>query len=153
MKVTYIGSIDEAQRIWLEGESNEEFINHILANVQVIHEEDEPILFEGIVPDQPYEMRFGKTLTADDIDPELGTIERTTGEPPVKQEDQANQVARAQQLVKLFYDVFIAAITSGLLIEKALVKACEAIEHVDHIDAARVRVITAQIAKEFGDEQ
>jgi len=70
----------------------------------------------------------------------------------MKQEDQANQVARAQQLVKLFYDVFIAAITSGLLIEKALLKACEAIEHVDAIDAARTRVIMAQIAKEFGDD-
>ena len=70
----------------------------------------------------------------------------------MKQEDQAARVARAKQLVKLFYDVFIAAITSGLLVEKALVKACEAVEHVDAIDDARTRVIMAQLTKEFGDD-
>ncbi len=152
MKVTYTGSIDEAQRIWLEGESNEEFISHILANAQVIHEEGEAILFEGIIPDQPYEMRFGKTLTADDIDPELGTIERTTGEPPVKQEDQAARVSRGLDLKALFDDVFVAALTSGLLVDKAIVKAHEAVSKADRIDAARNSAVLAKLSEEFGDD-
>lgn len=152
MKVTYTGSADEAQRIWIEGESNGEFISHILANVQVIHEEGEPILFEGITPDQPYEMRFGRTLTADDINPELGTTERTTGEPPVKQEDQAARVARGLELKNLFNDVFAAAIQSGLLVDKAIIKASEAVSKADRIDAARNSAVLARVSEEFGDD-
>ena len=152
MKVTYIASADDARDIWMRGFSMDDFINHILANVQVIHEEGEPILFEGIVPDQPYEMRFGKTLTADDIEPNLGTIERTTGEPPVKQEDQAARVARGLELKDLFDDVFAAAIQSGLLVDKAIIKASEAVSKADRIDAARNSAVLARISEEFGDD-
>lgn len=152
MKVTYIASAGDARDIWMHGFSMDDFINHILANVQVIHEEGEPILFEGIVTDQPYEMRFGKVLTADDIEPNLGTIERTTGEPPAKQEDQAARVARGLELKDLFDDVFAAAIQSGLLVDKAIIKASEAVSKADCIDAARNSAVLARISEEFGDD-
>ena len=152
MKVTYIASAGDARDIWMHGPSMDDFINHILANVQVIHEEGEPILFEGIVPDQPYEMRFGKTLTIDDIDPELGTTERTAGEPPVKQEDQAARVARGIELKDLFDDVFAAAIQSGLLVDKAILKANEAVSKADKYSAARSYAIQMKLIEEFGDD-
>lgn len=135
------------------GSSWDEFSLECLKNhIQIIHEEGDVLLFEGIVPDQPYEMRFGKALTADDIEPNLGTIERTTGEPPVKQEDQAARVARGLELKGLFDDVFAAAIQSGLLVDKAIIKASEAVSKADAIDAARNSAVLARISEEFGDD-
>lgn len=130
----------------------QELMDFLANNAEVIHHDTDVLLFEGITPDQPYEMRFGKTLTADDIFPELGTIERTTGEPPVKQEDQAARVARGLELKDLFDDVFVAALNSGLLVDKAIAKAHDAVSKADRIDAARNSAVLARLSEEFGDD-
>lgn len=70
----------------------------------------------------------------------------------MKQEDQLDRVMRVTQLKALFDCVFIAAVHSGLLVDKAIIKASEAVEHVDAIEGARNRVVMAQLAKEFGDD-
>ena len=70
----------------------------------------------------------------------------------MRQEAQLDRVMRATQLKKLFDDVFFAAVHSGLLVDKAIIKASEAVEHVDAIEGARNRVVMAQLTKEFGDD-
>jgi hypothetical protein len=173
MKVVFVGDRDRAMKIWMDEPTRmDDFIEHVLDNIQVTHEEGEAILFEGIEPDKPYEMRFGKTLTADTFGPSDGSPTRNTGIDLTDieaaraavgarntealcdaldinnfdYEANKNQEQR-WRLEQLFDDVFISAIRSGLLVEKALVKACEAIEHYDHIESARNRYIDAQLAK------
>lgn len=70
----------------------------------------------------------------------------------MRQEDQAEQVLRRKRLSYLFDGVFYAAIQSGLLVEKATIKAVEAIDNIDSIEAARDRAIDARMAVEFPDE-
>lgn len=69
----------------------------------------------------------------------------------MKQDEQAARNARCLVLRKLFDRTFLAAVQSGLLINKAVIKACEAVDGIEQIEAARNRVVTAQLNKEFGD--
>jgi len=52
---------------------------------------------------------------------------------------------RRSHLESIFHEVFIAAIQSGLLIEKAMAKAVEAINNYDEIELARDRAIDAKM--------
>ena len=66
------------------------------------------------------------------------------------------QIARSGRHIKLsrlFDKVFFAAIQSGLLVDKAIIKACEAVEHVDAIETARKCVVNMQLNKEFGVDE
>ena len=77
---------------------------------------------------------------------------RNPKEDDMKQEDQAARVARGLELKSLFDDVFVAALNSGLLVDKAIVKAHEAISKADRIDAARNSAVLARLSEEFGDD-
>ena len=153
MKAILTRNRERALQMWMDPATRmDDFIDFIFANMQITYESCDVIYLGGIKPNEQYEVYFGKTLTADDIEPNLGTIERTTGEPPVKQEDQAARVARGLELKDLFDDVFAAAIQSGLLVDKAIVKASEAVSKADCIDAARNSAVLARISEEFGDD-
>lgn len=71
----------------------------------------------------------------------------------MKQEEQAAQVLRRKRLSYLFDGVFYAAIQSGLLVEKATIKAVEAIDNIEAIESARDRAINARMAVEFPVDQ
>ena len=71
----------------------------------------------------------------------------------MKTHEQAARNAHHIKLNALFDSVFLAAIESGLHVEKAVKKACEAVEGIEQIEAARNRVVGAQLDKEFSDDQ
>lgn len=153
MKAILTRNRERALQMWMDPATRmDDFIDFIFANMQITYERSDVIYLGGVKPNEQYEVYFGKTLTADDIEPNLGTIERTTGEPPVKQEDQAARVARGLELKDLFDDVFAAAIQSGLLVDKAIIKASEAVSKADCIDAVRNSAVLARISEEFGDD-
>jgi len=151
MKAVFTGSRNTAMTMWHHPETAmDDFIDFILANTQLSHAN-----FEG--PDVTI---IGETITPDTFGPNDGSPTRNTGidladieaaraafTSALDDHDNDKNQQQRWRLEQLFDDVFISAIRSGLLVEKALVKACEAIEHYDHIAAARDRYIDAQLAK------
>lgn len=175
MKLQYTGSESEAQRLWTNG-SKDDFLDHIYARTQVTHELGEAILFDTMgnqnfmtVYDPDGSMKIVEAKFMD-----LGTMaeaikstddEKTSYCGPEAAKSIASMFgdlgnyksdgreSRRWKLEEIFDDVFLAAIESGLLVEKAVKKACEAVEGIEQIEAARNRVVVAQLNKEFSDDE
>lgn len=151
MKVTLISDAGEVQRVF-EASSAEQFVDYVCANVQVVHELGDPIIVDAQGNDSLMTVyNDDGTVTIDgiqDSDSPIKSIAGGLGD--LKDFDGNGRGSRKFVLEEMFNDVFLAAIQSGLLIDKATKKACEAMDGIEQIEAARNRVVTAQLDKEFG---
>lgn len=142
MKAIFAGDPNKAIDMWHDPDTNmDDFIGFVLANVQLACDDcDDPVV--------PTISLTGTTLDADTFGPNDGSLGRTANDDLYAD----NAEAHRWHMEQFFDHVFMAAIQSGLLVEKAAAKALSALENRKQICAARDKVIDAILAEVSSDD-